>query len=89
MEDKIKGILEGFDFQKVHDYMVLTNWTWANPYGISIPSVQELKSTAAILLRSVASDEKEYSSTATGGFVAHKFPWGLDLNFALHRRSSY
>jgi len=51
--------------------------------------VDEIRSTASRLLRAVASDEKEYSSTGTGGLVAHKFPWGLDLHFALERRSSY
>jgi len=89
MEEKIQTILERFNFQKVRDYMVLTNWTWVNQHGQSVPSVEELEATAKRLLRVVASDEKEYSSTGTGGLVAHKFPWGLDLHFALERRSSY
>jgi hypothetical protein len=89
MEEKIQTILERFDFQKVRDYMILTNWTWVNQHGQSVPSVDEIRSTASRLLRAVASDENEYSSTGTGGLVAHKFPWGLDLHFALERRSSY
>lgn len=86
---KIETLLERFDFQKVHDYMLLTNWTWVNTYGQSVPTVDELRSTAIRLLRCVADDEKEYSSTGTGGLVAHKFPWGLDIHFSIERRSSY
>lgn len=86
---QIETLLERFDFQKVHDYMILTNWVWVNQYGQAVPTVDELRSTAIRLLRCVADDSKEYSSTGTGGLVAHKFPWGLDLNFAIERRSTY
>lgn len=89
LHSQIQTLLERFDFQKVRDYMILTNWTWVNPYGQSVPTVDELRSTAIRLLRCVADDEKEYSSTGTGGLVAHKFPWGLDLHFAIERRSTY
>ena len=89
LHSQIQTLLERFDFQKVRDYMILTNWTWVNSYGQSVPTVDELRSTAIRLLRCVADDEKEYSSTGTGGLVAHKFPWGLDLHFAIERRSTY
>ncbi len=89
MEEKIQTILERFDFQKVRDYMILTNWTWSNQNGQSVPSVEELEATAKRLLIAVAYDEKDHSSIGTGGLVAHKFTWGLDLHFVLERRSSY
>lgn len=89
LHSQIETLLERFDFQKVHGYMILTNWTWVNSYGQSVPTVDELRSTAIRLLRSVAEDTKDYSSTGTGGLVAHKFPRGLDLHFAIERRSTY
>ena len=45
-------VIENFDFESIHQYMIETNWTWAFPYEIEgrVPSIEEMKETAKDLL---------------------------------------
>ncbi len=81
----VTDILKRFDFQKVHDYMILTNWKWRD----EIPSLEELRLTAARLLVETLNDPQEFMSMGTGGFRAYKFPWGMELVFAMERTGSF
>lgn len=78
---EIEQIMERFDFQKVHEYMLSVNWIWAFE---GVPSVQSLRKTARSLLQDVVKSPREASNSCTGGFHAHKWPWGeLELIFAI------
>jgi hypothetical protein len=75
-------ILENFNFERVHDHMKYTKWSWYNGDGeYGVPSVEQLKQTANQLLLGVISNGEEVGMHATGGLQAIKFPWGLTLNF--------
>ena len=63
-EVKIFIIMQEFDFDRVHLTMNLLNWTWQG----SIPSIDELKNTAEVLLIRAY---KEKNFISTGGFEAH------------------
>jgi len=58
-------ILENFNFERVHDHMKYTKWSWYKNQ----------------LLLGVISNGEEVGMHATGGLQAIKFPWGLTLNF--------
>lgn len=69
-------VIENFDFESVHDYMVKTNWTWAFPYDVKgrVPNICEMMETAKDLLIQVLftqTDAPEYW-LETGGFRAYK-----------------
>jgi len=78
-------IVDRFDFQKVHDYMVLTQWKWYD----EVPTMDDLKRTATRLLVEAQMDPQEVVSMGTGGFRVYKLPWGLELVFALTRAGTF
>lgn len=78
-------ILGRFDFDKVHEYMKETGWTWIS----GMPTPFELKVTAAHLLDNVIQSKEPASNSSTGGFTAYKMPWGLSLHFSVESKSSY
>lgn len=65
---KINNILDQFNFNKVHDYMVSVNWRWAFAKSKDgVPTVDELKKEAhRLLINSV----EEKTNISTGGFKA-------------------
>lgn len=76
-ENKIQYIMETFNFEQVHDFMVNTNWTWHNE---GVPSVAQLKETAKDLLKRVT--YSSHDMLATGGLEARKWDDGtLELKF--------
>jgi hypothetical protein len=81
----IGQIIDRFDFQKVHDYMILTNWKWFD----SVPTQEDLKMTATRLLVEAAMDPQDVVSVGTGGFRVYKLPWGLELVFAMTRGGTF
>ena len=78
-------ILGRFDFDKVHEYMKDTGWSWWS----GIPTAFDLKVTAARLLDNVIKSAEPASNSGTGGFTAYKMPWGLILHFSVESESSY
>jgi hypothetical protein len=81
----IGQIIDRFDFQKVHDYMVLTGWKWFD----EVPTMDDLKGTATRLLVEAQTDPQEVVSMGTGGFRVYKLPWGLELFFAMKRSGTF
>jgi hypothetical protein len=81
----IGQIIDRFDFQTVHDYMVLTGWKWFD----EVPTMDNLKGTATRLLVEAQMDPQEVVSMGTGGFRVYKLPWGLELVFAMKRRGTF
>ena len=83
--EMIGQIIDRFDFQKVRDYMVQVDWKWRG----EIPTLDDLKRTAAYLLVEAQTDPKEIVSMGTGGFRVYKLPWGIELVFAMNRSGSF
>jgi hypothetical protein len=83
--ETIGQIIDRFDFQKVHDYMVLTGWKWFD----EVPTQEDLRRTAARLLVEAQMDPQEVVSMGTGGFRVYKLPWGLELVFAMKRSGTF
>ena len=81
----IGQIIDRFDFGKVHDYMVKTDWKWHD----EVPTQEDLRRTAARLLVEAQMDPKDIVSMGTGGFRVYKLPWGLELVFAMARSGSF
>ena len=83
-EKKIDNILNNFDFDKVHNYMVENNWRWATEFGeLIVPSIERLKHRARQILEEVANKEREVTFIATGGFKAIKLYGTLTLDFVI------
>lgn len=87
----LNRVMDGFDFEKVHAYMVLTKWTWWNQSKNDYyqPSLEALRIQAETLLWKVMESETPATSIGTGGFMAYKFPWGLKLTFEPFKSSTY
>jgi hypothetical protein len=83
LESQISGIMDSFNFEKVHKHMVNTNHQWYSPEGMSVPSLESIKTTARILLVQAAYSGDKVTNQGTGGFVAYKLPWGMQLTFQL------
>jgi hypothetical protein len=87
-EEKVQTvgqILDRFDFEKVHRYMKQVDWKWRD----AVPTIEDLRGTAAHLLVEAMLDPQEVVSMGTGGFRVYKLPWGLELVFALNRSGSF
>lgn len=81
LEKLTKSAIDGFDFEKVHEHMVHTNWTWFHGLvkGPSVPTVDEMIENAKYLIKSAydgllesGPSETNYVSS-TGGFKAEAY----------------
>ncbi len=75
-------IMGAFDFEKVHKVMTFLEWKWGAINEAHVPSIEELKTEATILLKE-AYTNKDVVSIRSGGFNAG---WGDDelfLDFVL------
>lgn len=86
---KADQVYENFDFEKVHQHMVATDWKWRD----KVPTLQEIKSTAYSLLLNAVEEyyktNRPYGNIGTGGFMVYYFPWGMELTFKLTWNNSY
>jgi uncharacterized protein with GYD domain len=71
-EETIDYIISNFKFDKVHAYMVLTNWTWQG--ASTPPTIKELKKHAEYCLweavRQGRESKNQQANTGNGGFIA-------------------
>ncbi len=86
-EDRIDLIMKEFPFEKVHAYMTLTQWKWADTPEPSVPDMIRLISTARMLLYQVIEGKK--SPVGTGGFYVYRFEFGLKLTFEPFKAEDY
>jgi hypothetical protein len=73
-EKKINEVLENFDFDKVHKYMVKTGWAWGVVGGV--PTKEQIKETAKFALVDAYNEMKHHGGFGyayTGGFYAYCF----------------
>lgn len=67
--DAIEEVMDTFDFETVHKYMVATNWEWYASHGV--PDIYEIKKEARRLMHDCIVGK--YQSIETGGFCANAF----------------
>jgi hypothetical protein len=62
-----ESIIKSFDFEKVRDIMLATDWRWSGDKGAYVPTISELKTSAREQLARVA---KNGGWVSSGGFSA-------------------
>ena len=83
LENKAADIMRSFDFEKVLQHMITTNWQWYSKDGMRTPDLEDLRVQARSLLTRAIWDERPVINIGTGGFMAYKLPWGLQLTFQI------
>ena len=70
----IDDIMDNFDFDKVHEAMLLLGWRWVNhdTQAFEIPEISELRKRARGLMRNAIASSRDSYTTATGGFQVDK-----------------
>lgn len=67
----ISKILKNFNFEKVHQFMSLTKWSWWDGEGPDrVPTIEQLKSQARQML---IDTYNEKCGRQTGGFVTEYY----------------
>lgn len=85
LEFQIHRIMNDFDFEKVHKYMVENDHQWymGSVAGMKVPDVEDLRWCARDLLTKAAYHKDSTSNVGTGGFMAYKMSWGMSLTFQI------
>jgi hypothetical protein len=83
LEFQADSIMDKFNFEKVHAHMVATGHKWANGDVTEVPNREEIRSFARSLLVKAIYNALPVANVGSGGFVAYKLPWGLQLTFQL------
>lgn len=84
LEQQAETIMQNFDFEKVQKHMQDTNHQWYQGGGrMAVPDLTDLRVTARDLLTKAIHDKSVASNVGTGGFVAYKLPWGMQLTFQI------
>ena len=83
LETEADKIMYRFNFEDVLKHMEATDWKWFTDNEMKTPTIEDLRTTARMLLTTVIWNEKHVSHCGTGGFNAYKMPWGLKLEFVL------
>ena len=85
LENQIQEIMRNFNFEKVALHMQDTGHQWyqGSERGMVIPDVEDLRVCARDILVRAAYHGDRVANVGTGGFVAYKLPWGMQLTFQL------
>lgn len=83
LEKKADDIMNYFNFEKVHNYMVETDWRWYQGEKMVVPSLEEIRAHSRSLLTQAIWHGDDVTLVGSGGFTAYKMPWGLELTFNL------
>lgn len=83
LEQQADGIMSRFNFEKVLNHMHEKNHQWFMGGSMVIPDMDLLRSSARSLLTQAIYHKDHCVNIGTGGFVAYKMPWGLQLTFQL------
>lgn len=78
-EAVIQYIMDNFDFEKVHKYMVKHKWTWTK---IGTPSIQDLELHTKKLMNDHWGSEKGTNNCRFGGFAWEFTPSWCMLKFS-------
>lgn len=84
LEVQADQIMNSFDFEKIQKHMKATNHQWYMGGGrMAVPDLTDLRITARDLLTKAIYSKEECTNVGTGGLVAYKLPWGMQLTFQL------
>jgi len=83
LESQASSIMERFNFDKVLNHMVATKHEWLIGDSMKIPDMEDLRSHARSLLVKAIYSDTPVTNVGSGGLVAYKMPWGLQLTFQL------
>ena len=83
LEAKAAELMQNFDFERVHQHMVNTDWKWYQDGEMRVPDLDALRHQARTLLTHAIWTETPTTNCGTGGFMVYKMPWGLSLTFQL------
>lgn len=90
LEQQAQSIMGSFSFEKVQKHMQDTNHQWYMGGGqMAVPDIEDLRVTARDLLTKAIYDDSVTANVGTGGLVAYKLPWGLQLTFQLSWASAF
>ena len=88
LQSQSDEIMRSFNFEKVHEHMVATDWKWFNGRDTEVPDMEDLRVTARSLLSRAIYETAPVTNVGTGGFMVYKLPWGLRLAFELSSKNS-
>ena len=88
LEAQASAIMSSFNFEKIHEHMVATDWKWVMGSVQEVPDVEILRVQARSLLSRAIYETAPVTNVGTGGFMVYKLPWGLRLAFELASRNS-
>lgn len=84
LEVQADKIMDSFNFEKIRKHMEDTNHQWYQGGGrMGVPDLTDLRITARDLLTKAIYSNEECTNVGTGGFVAYKLPWGMQLTFQI------
>lgn len=84
LEQQAQTIMDNFSFEKVQKHMQDTNHQWYQGGGqMGVPDIMDLRNTARDLLTKAIYHKEDTVNVGTGGLVAYKMPWGMQLTFQL------
>lgn len=84
LEIQASSIMARFNFDKVLKHMQDIDHQWYMGNGVTkVPDMEDLRVNARSLLTQAIYDKNQCTNVGTGGFVAYKLPWGLQLTFQL------
>lgn len=94
IEKMINGVMDSFNFDKVHDAMLAFDWKWyLGPEETGVPGVWRLTETAKRLLFDILMKYRYDGmchTTSSGGFTASIDDNGvLSLQFVLEEKAAY
>jgi hypothetical protein len=90
-KNKIKSILDAFDWETVKTFHDALGWKWTDSNGVTaIPTVEQMKGVAQGILLRAAALRCDEAAIASSGFYAEKHDGGdLELSFEIARVSSF
>jgi hypothetical protein len=86
----VHGIMEAFDFNRVHEVMTALDWQWGMATGpqLAVPSVSDLKAKALELLNQAWQEGDSGTVECSGGFQAWRQDNGMVLQFVVDEAGS-
>ncbi|WP_396190252.1 hypothetical protein [Flavobacterium sp.] len=89
-------VVDGFNFEKILNHMISTEWKWQIKGELKIPTLNDLKATATYLTTSLALSNAEIGSMmGSGGFMVYVIKTndglgkGMILTFQLASSSEF
>lgn len=86
LERKAAEVMLHFDFEKVHKFMQEQGWRWhLSDDTLGVPSREEIEQHARSLLTQAVWHKDSVVNLGSGGFMAYKLPWGVQLSFNIEQ----